>query len=398
SGAVLIDEDISEFTKLQLQRRQAQKMESVGLLAGGVAHDFNNLLTAINGFAELLQEELQEADPFLRSAADQVLTAGRKAADLTRQLLAFSRKQTIDPKPHDINSTIREVTRLLGRIIGEDIRLATTLCDGPLTVMVDPAQFDQVLVNLATNARDAMPRGGELVIRTFVTEVEEAEAAELGLQVPGRHAVVGVRDTGCGIDPRNKARIFEPFFTTKGVGRGTGLGLSIIYGIVNQHNGAVRVESEPDRGSEFLIYLPLTGQESLAGGAAGASPAESGGGRVLVVEDDAIVRGYLATVLARGGYTVAEAASGEEALRLYRGPGYVDLLLTDVVMPGMNGKELVEEIRKRDPRVPVIFTSGYTRDIINRHGILDPGIEYLTKPVERLVLLRKVREVLSREN
>ncbi|MEW6218087.1 MAG: ATP-binding protein [Thermodesulfobacteriota bacterium] len=386
-----------ERQRLQAQLYQSQKMESIGQLAGGVAHDFNNLLTAIIGYGELSLERLPAGDP-QRADLEEILAAAGRAAQLTRSLLAFSRKQELHPQPVDLGELVRRLEKFLVRIIGEDIRLATRLTLEPLPILADPTQMDQVLLNLAANARDAMPRGGQLTITTGVVLVDPPEAARQDLPQAGPHALLSVTDNGAGMDAATRARIFEPFFTTKGKDQGTGLGLAIVYGIVRQHQGAIEVASEPGAGTSFRILLPL-GQPAPAGKAI-AKPAPlaayAGGETILVVEDDAAVRKLTRRVLEEGGYRVLEAADGSAGLACFQARHQdIDLLLLDVVMPGMNGWEMLAEAKAIDPQVRFLFTSGYPADHIHDRGILGDGVSFLPKPVSPMDLLRRIRQLLD---
>ncbi len=358
--------DVSEQRRLQQQLVQAQKMEAVGRLAGGVAHDFNNLLTVIIA--------------------------------LTSQLLAFSRQQVLQPRVLDMNAVVATTQKLLERLIGEDVKLVTVLAPDLGKVKVDPGQLEQVIMNLAVNARDAMPNGGRLTIETANVEMDEAYVRGHPLARSGRYVMLAVSDTGIGMDEATKARIFEPFFTTKEPGKGTGLGLATVYGIVQQSGGFLWVYSEPGHGTSFKTYFPQL-DEAAASGAARpvALPVPRGRETVLLVEDAAAVRAVTRAVLERQGYTVLEAPNGEAALRLgakHRGP--IHLLLTDVVMPELSGRQLAEQLAALRPAMRVLYTSGYTDDAVFRHGVLEAGIAYLQKPFTPDALARKVREVLDR--
>lgn len=385
-------EDITERKKLEEQLRQAQKMEAIGTLAGGVAHDFNNILTAIIGYASLVRLRMDESNP-LRIYIDDILTSSEKAAKLTQSLLAFSRKQIISPKLVNLNEIVKRIDKLLLRVIGEDIEFKTILDHGELTVMADSGQIEQVLMNLATNARDAMPDGGILTIKT-----ERVEIFGLHSYIkPGAYAVVSVSDTGKGMDEMTKQRIFEPFFTTKELGKGTGLGLSIVYGIIKQHNGEINVYSEPGRGTTFKIYLKLVAAKSVSAEAAPLPPLIGGTETLLIAEDDNDVRGLMKNILREFGYTVIEAVDGEDAVtKFVENKDKIKLLILDVVMPKKNGKEAYEEIRKLNGDIRVLFSSGYTSDIIHQKGILDEGVNFISKPVTPHLLLSKVREALTR--
>jgi PAS domain S-box-containing protein len=386
----------AEREKLLGQFAQAQKMESVGRLAGGVAHDFNNLLTVINGYSGFLLSALKVGDP-LRSYAEEITTAGARAAGLTKQLLAFSRKQVIEPKVLDLNAIIRESTVMLRRLIGDDIVLETHL-DGSLgQVTADPDQIHQVIMNLAVNARDAMPDGGALDIETLNVELEKEDgAAGHPDQIPGRYVLMTVTDTGHGMDETIREQIFEPFFTTKGVGKGTGLGLSTVYGIIRQNGGWIDVWSEVGVGTTFKIYLPRIDACPVAERKGISAPREGGGETILVVEDQEAVRSFAKAALRQHGYQVIQASDGDQAVSVaMQHSGQIHLLLTDVVMPGMNGRELSDRLKELRPNVKVLFISGYTADVIANRGVLDPGVAFLHKPFSQGELARKVREVLA---
>jgi signal transduction histidine kinase/CheY-like chemotaxis protein len=384
-----------EREKLHSQLLQAQKMEAVGHLAGGVAHDFNNILTAIIGYANMMRKKVL-ADEQLAFYASQILSAANRAARLTKSLLAFSRKQVIEPKPVDLNEIVQSVTKIAKRLIGEDIEFRTVLRDKSMNVLADSGQMEQVLLNLCTNARDAMPHGGQLIIETDLVEFDERSRQVNYLDRAGRYGVICVSDTGAGMDEGTRKQIFEPFFTTKEVGKGTGLGLSIVYGIVKQHNGTINVYSEPEKGTSFKIYLPAIE-------VAGESPAariedRPAGGRetILLAEDENDVRALITTVLREAGYTVIESVDGEEAVQQFtEHAGSLSLFLSDVIMPKKNGKAAYEQIRAVKPGIKVIFMSGYTADIIQSKGIISDGIPFLPKPIFPDQLLRKVREVLD---
>ncbi len=383
--------------RLESQFRHAQKMEAVGRLAGGIAHDFNNLLTAILGYLELAVEKIGDAHA---AAADlvEVRRAGERASGLTRQLLAFSRKQILKLEQADLNALVGDLRRLLERLIGEDVRLVAKPSPEPLLVRADRGQFEQVVVNLAVNARDAMPNGGRLTIEAFPVELDAEYSAAAGGIPPGRYAALAVSDTGHGIPAEVLPRIFEPFFTTKQPGKGTGLGLSTSYGIVKQMGGHISVYSEKGTGTTFRVYLPLAdGKDHGPAPAVADVPATGGGETVLLVEDEAQVRAITSKILSRLGYRVFEAADGPGAIALAATiTDHLDLLLTDVIMPGMNGQELAAKLVATRPSLRVIFASGYTADAIHDHGILHPGIDLLEKPFTAASLSAKLREVLSR--
>jgi PAS domain S-box-containing protein len=382
---------------LEAQMRQAQKMEAVGQLAGGVAHDFNNLLTVISGYSDILLAGMAEADP-IRRYVGLIRDAGAQAASLTRQLLAFSRRSVLEPKVLDLNEVVRETAGILRRLIGEDITLTTDLAPLAARVRVDPGQVGQVLMNLAVNARDAMPQGGTLGIETRDVVLDEAHCAVHADAQPGRHVLVVVRDTGTGMPPEVRSRIFEPFFTTKGAGRGTGLGLAVVHGIVQQSDGSIHVYSEEGRGSVFRVYFPavddpVSADERVLGDGVVARGSET----VLVVEDEVAVRDLAHQLLARQDYTVEAARDGREALELLTSREHPpDLIVSDVVMPGMSGPEMVRALRERHPVVRVLYVSGYTDDAVVRHGLLDEEVDLLQKPYTALALARKVREILDR--
>ena len=391
-----VQTDITAFKHMELQLRQSQKMEAIGHLAGGVAHDFNNLLTVINGCCELLRAHCQlPADA--RPLVDEVHKAGERAATLTRQLLAFSRKTVLQPRVISLNELVRDFQRLLGRLVGEDIQITTDFRADAGRVRVDPGQMDQVLMNLVVNARDAMPRGGTLTIATRDVFLDEEYARSHPDLRPGAYVHLSVADTGCGMDRPTLARIFEPFFTTKPVGQGTGLGLAMVYGVIKASGGHLTVESEPGRGTTFHLYLPAVGEPDRP-----ALPPSQGGstpGRetILLVEDEAGVRNLARQALESRGYRVLEAPDGEEALRLAREhAGEIDLLVSDVVMPRMSGRELREQMALLSPTTRVIFMSGYTDDAILRHGLYQAESDFLQKPFTVHGLLKKVREVLDR--
>jgi signal transduction histidine kinase len=378
------------------QLRQAQKMEAVGMLAGGVAHDFNNLLSAIIGFSELVLMRMSPEDP-LRQYIEEVARAGDRAAALTGQLLTFARRQVLRPESLDVNLVLSDLEQLLRRVIGEDVDLAILLSTQPVRVKADRGQIEQVIINLVVNARDAMPQGGQLTIETQRVDLDTEYARDhLGVR-PGAHVLLAVSDTGIGMDAATRARIFEPFFTTKEVGKGTGLGLSTAYGIVKQSEGDIWVYSEPGHGTTFKIYLPRNeevGEAPVRPRAMGDQP--HGTETVLVVEDEPSVRALVRGVLQATGYTVLEASRGEEALEVmqqHHGP--IDLLLTDVVMPGMSGPELAARRGQHHPEAKVLYMSGYTGDVAVRHGVLGQSSAYLQKPITPTTLSRKVREVLD---
>jgi two-component system cell cycle sensor histidine kinase/response regulator CckA len=389
-------DDVTERKRLEEQLQQAQKLESIGRLAGGVAHDFNNLLTVINGYSDLVLHRLQPGDPNW-SRVDQIRKAGDRAAELTRQLLAFSRKQVIAPQTLDVNFLIRETEPMLRRLLPETIEISLQLVAEPLHVTADPGQLNQVLINLAVNARDAMPEGGTLMVESDTVELDEEFAGPHPGLVPGPYVRLAISDSGVGMSADVRNHVFEPFFTTKGKGAGTGLGLATVYGIVRQSGGWIWVYSEPGHGTVFKIYLPRVAA-GIAGHAAQASPARSYRGRetVLVVEDQEDVRNLAREVLESYGYLVLVAAHGADALLLaenYRGP--IHLMLTDVVMPGMTGKELAVRMKSQRPATKVLYMSGYTENVIATQGVIDSGIAFIPKPLAPEALAAKVRETLG---
>jgi PAS domain S-box-containing protein len=382
--------------KSEEQLRQSQRMEGIGLLAGGIAHDFNNLLTAIIGFSELALGSVPEASP-VRPMISEVRMAGERAAVLTRQLLAFSRQQVLQPKIVDLNTIVGNMELLLTRVIGEDVDLASIPATDLGRVFVDPSQVEQIIMNLAVNARDAMPIGGKLTIMTANVDVAPEASATSDLAV-GAYVLLAVSDTGTGMDVETMARIFEPFFTTKELGKGTGLGLATVYGIIKQSGGEIRVYTEPGQGTTFKIYLPRkdAGLGASEVGAIGTEPARGGVETILLVEDEAAVRALATSVLESTGYTVLVATSGEEGLKTVQGyPGHIDLLLTDVVMPGGSGVDLARQATELRPTLRVLFMSGYPGEIAVRHGLLETAAAYLGKPFTPHVLSRKVREILD---
>src|SRR5438445_797546 len=386
--------DVTEQRRLEGQLLQAQKMEAVGRLAGGVAHDFNNLLTVILSYSDLLLEDLPPEIPDRADVAE-IRKAAVAASSLTRQLLAFSRQQVLEPRVLDVNTVVASTEKLLTRLLGEDVSLTTTLAAALGAVKVDPGQLEQIIMNLAVNARDAMPRVGRLSIETANVEMDESYVHGHPLARPGHYVMLAVSDTGTGMDAATQARIFEPFFTTKEAGKGTGLGLATVYGIVRQSSGFIWVYSEPGHGTSFKIYLPRVDEPVSPAGA--AAPQVVGGSEtVLVVEDVAAVRAVTRQMLERQGYCVLEAANGATALSLARQhQSAIHLLVTDVVMPEVSGRELADQLVQLRPDMKVLFMSGYTDDAVVRHGILQEGIAYLQKPFTPDTLARKVRAVLD---
>ena len=402
-GHIIVARDITERRRAEVERaelesqfRQAQKMEAVGRLAGGVAHDFNNLLTVIMGRSEFLRQQLPANDPLLRHV-DVITQGAQRAAKLTGQLLAFSRRQVLQPKVLDLNGVIGGMAEMLRRLIGENIVLVTLPAPGLGRVMADPSQVEQILMNLAVNAHDAMPSGGRLTLETSNVVNDETYVRQHMGARPGAYVMLAVTDTGTGMSAETQARLFEPFFTTKGPGKGTGLGLATVYGIVKQSGGNIWVYSEPGHGTCFKVYLPRVDEATDAAespDAAGASP--RGHETILLVEDEPDLRELALEILAMHGYVVLEAAEAGEALRLGEGhTGRIDLLLTDVIMPGMSGRELAVQLTARRPGLRVLYMSGYTADAMAKHGVLEPEIMFLQKPYSPAALAHKVREVLD---
>jgi signal transduction histidine kinase/CheY-like chemotaxis protein len=382
-----------ERRRLEEQLRQAQKLESIGRLAGGVAHDFNNLLTVINGYAQLLLRDLKAGDP-LRDSLEEIHSAGERAAGLTRQLLAFSRRQVLSPRVLDLNRVVSEMQPMLARLLGEDVELRVELHAGAATICADPHQLEQVVMNLTVNARDSMPDGGKLRIETAVVEWGEGQARSHPDARVGRYVVLAVSDTGVGMDEETRNRIFEPFFTTKGIGKGTGLGLSMVQGIVAQSGGYIDVYSEEGQGTTFKIYLPALAEAAADAENPEVAPTVGGKETVLVVEDQAEVRKYAVAVLKEYGYRVIPVEGAGEALLLCERER-IDLVLTDVVMPHISGQELAERLKTLQPGIKVLFMSGYTDNIIEHHGVLEEGAEFIEKPFSPGELARKVRTALG---
>jgi PAS domain S-box-containing protein len=393
---IAIKEDITNQKSLEDQFRQAQKMEAIGQLAGGISHDFNNILTAMIGYGHLLKMKMKEDDP-LRIYADNILSLSDRAANLTKSLLAFSRKQIMNPRPVDLNEIMRRIDHLLSRIIGEDIKLQTMLSENDLIVMADPGHIEQALMNLATNARDAMPEGGLLTIGTETIAIDEEFIKEHGFGKEGEYALIAVTDTGAGMDRETREKIFEPFFTTKEVGKGTGLGLSMVYGIVKQHEGYINVYSEPGSGTTFRIYLPLIEAQVEKIKPEVIQPIETGTETVLLAEDEAAIREFIKKLLEEYGYKVITAVDGQTAINEFKAhKDKIQLVLLDVIMPNRNGKEAYEEIKKIRPDIKALFMSGYPADIIHKHDIIEKGFAYIEKPVSPTKLLKKIREALGK--
>jgi nitrogen-specific signal transduction histidine kinase len=388
--------DVTDRVRLEEQLRQAQKMEAIGQLAGGVAHDFNNLLTVISGNCDLLLSGARADDPTRANLVD-IRAAGERAANLTRQLLAFSRKQILEPKLVDVHEVLGGVEKMLRRLIGEDVTLGTDFAADPSWVKVDPGQLEQVVMNLAVNARDAMPRGGRLTIRT--RSLGPPDAPDLD-ETSGKRrrprVAISIADNGVGIPADVKPHLFEPFFTTKPAGKGTGLGLATVYGIVKQSGGDITVESEPGKGATFTFVLPSHPEPRRRGSGASLHAVPRGTETVLVVEDEDAVRRIVKIALESTGYRVIEARNGPDALDLARAhAGGIQMLVTDVVMPEMSGREVAARIAEAHPGVRILYMSGYTDDAVMRHGIVESGVAFLQKPFSPLSLARKVREVLD---
>jgi len=386
----------AEKTKLEEQLLQTQKMESIGRLAGGIAHDFNNLLTVINGYSRILIGRAAPSDPAV-GKLNQILEAGQQAAALTQQLLAFSRKQVIASRPVDLNAAIGRILEILQRVMGEDVSITTALDPALGTVLADPDQMNQVIMNLAVNARDAMPHGGALLLETKNVELGPDYVREHPALIPGRYVLMTVTDSGAGMDAATMQSIFEPFFTTKEVGRGTGLGLATVHGIVRQNGGWIRVYSQPGNGTTFKIHLPRTdARPDALTPQVTAHLRRMEGGTILVVEDEDSVRLLMQEVLLGHGYRVLVAANGEEAMRIAgKSASSLDLLLTDVVLAGMTGPQLADLVRPLKPGLKTLYTSGYTENVVVRRGVLEPGFHYLPKPFTPDGLARKVHDVLS---
>jgi hypothetical protein len=392
---MVLANDVTERRRLEDQLRQAQRMEAVGRLAGGVAHDFNNLLTVVTGYSELLLGSLEGRSTDQRRVQE-IHRAASRAASLTRQLLAFGRKQVLEPRLLDLDGVVQGMAPMLERLLGERVRLRTPRAPALGRVKADPGQIEQVVMNLAINARDAMPEGGTLTVELSDVELgRDGGGNSTGLE-PGPYVMLAVRDSGCGMDAATRARIFEPFFTTKEVGKGTGLGLATVYGIIQQSGGAIQVDSEPGRGSTFRIYLPhvqgAVAEETLDPAAVAASGRET----VLVVEDEADVRALEREVLATHGYHVLVAGDALEALAVEENhAGPIAVLVTDVVMPGRSGRELAQDFARRRPNTRVLYVSGYANDAFAGHGPLEPGTWFLQKPFSPETLARRVREILD---
>ena len=394
-GVVGVSFDVTEQRQLEEHMQRAQKMEAIGTLSGGIAHDFNNILTVVKGYTDLLLGGVQDAK--LRALISYIDQAADRASALTRQLLAYSRRQVMQPKIINLNSLVVNVDRMLRRVIGEDVEMRTITPPDLGSVKADPGQIEQVIMNLAINARDAMPKGGSLVLETANVYLDETYAQTHPGTRAGRHIMLAVSDTGVGMDAETRSHIFEPFFTTKAIGRGTGLGLSMVYGIVKQSGGSIEVYSEPGQGTTFKIYLPRIEEPAEVFPAAELPPARIQGiETILLVEDDIQVRDLAATVLTSCGYTVLVADSARGVLaKCDEHKGDIDLLLTDVVMPGSGGREVASQVLARRPNIKVLYMSGYTTNAIVHHGDLEPGTFFLQKPFSPAALSAKVREILD---
>jgi PAS domain S-box-containing protein len=387
--------DITKRVELENRLRQSEKMETVGRLAGGIAHDFNNLLTVINGTAELAALGRGEDDPVREQLAN-IRSAGERAADLTRQLLAFSRRQVLQPVVMKLNDTVVEIEPVLRRLIGEDVHVSVQLAADLDNIRIDRTQVEQILLNLASNSRDAMPNGGTLTIETANVGVDELYASSHATVQSGPQVMLAISDTGHGMDEATRQRVFEPFFTTKATGRGTGLGLATVYGIVKQCGGSIWVYSEVGRGTTIKVYFPRTEESVRESAPTPVVALERGAETILVVEDEEAIRYLVREVLEAHGYTVLDAANGREALELLEGhEGPVQLLLTDVVMPDMGGRELADQLQASHPGMKVLYTSGYTDDAIVHFGVLEEGAHFIGKPYSIVDLTSKVREVLD---
>jgi len=390
-----IMKDVTEWKRLEQQLFQAQKMEAVGQLAGGIAHDFNNILTAIIGYGNLLKAQMPDGP--LMTYLNHILDSADRAAKLIQDLLAFSRRQMISPRLINLNEIVKGIENILSRLIGDDIELSVQFTDSKLAVIADGTQIEQVLMNLATNARDAMPDGGSLYISTELAYIDDRFIKTYGYGRAGEYALITFSDTGSGMDEKTKEKIFEPFFTTKEVGKGTGLGLAMVYGIVKQHNGYVNVYSEAGNGTTFRIYLPLMRKETGKKKKAELLTLTGGKDTILLAEDDFSVRKFIRVLLEGVGYTVIEAGDGEEALNAFvEHKDVIKMLILDIMMPKKNGKEAFENIRKLKPQIKALFISGYTSDMVHQKKIVEDGFDVISKPVSSVKFLTKVREILEK--
>jgi PAS domain S-box-containing protein len=390
--------DVTGRRRLEDQLRQAQKMEAVGMLAGGVAHDFNNLLTIITGYSQLILNSIRPEDPN-RHSVEQIMKAGERAAALTKQLLAFSRRQVLQAKVLDLNKLVGSLATMLRRLIGEDVDLRLVLPPDLGRVSADPSQIEQVLMNLVVNARDAMPKGGILTIETNNVCLDETYVSRHSSVKPGQYILLGVSDTGAGMDQATLARLFEPFFTTKGTGKGTGLGLSTVFGIVKQSGGSVEVYSEPGHGTSVKVYLPRIDQPVSVEAKSERKTVMRGSETILLVEDDEMVRTLVRETLQREGYQILDAPGPLEARRISeQHKGAIQLMITDVVMPKVNGRELAEQLGKRRPDMRVLYMSGYTDNAIMNSGVLEKDVAFIQKPFTPAVMAEKVRDVLESDS
>ncbi|HQA53722.1 MAG TPA: ATP-binding protein, partial [Spirochaetota bacterium] len=378
------------------QLYQVQKMESIGQLAGGIAHDFNNILATIMGYGSIMQDSMKEDDPN-RENLEEIMNSAERAANLTQSLLAFSRKQLINPKEIEVNEHIRRIEKFLTRIIGEDITLTTNLCPENLCIFADATQIEQVLMNIAANARDAMPSGGKLVITSYSEFLKEDDVRTMGYGIYGECAVIEISDTGTGMDEKTRKNIFDPFFTTKETGKGTGLGLSIVYGIISQNKGHISVYSEKGKGTTFRIFLPIiAGEKKSESNSSKETSIKGGSETILLAEDNETLREINSKVLKSYGYTVISAEDGEEAITEFRrNKDIVDLIILDIIMPKKNGREVFDEAKQLKPDIKVLFTSGYPADLIAKQGVLEQGINFITKPSPTNKMLTKIRELFD---
>jgi two-component system cell cycle sensor histidine kinase/response regulator CckA len=396
SARLVLANDVTERLRLEEQLRQSQKMEAIGRLAGGVAHDFNNMLSVILSYGEILLADMKPGEP-MRDEVEEIRKAGKRAADLTRQLLMFSRQQVLEPKVLDLNEILSGMEKMLQRILGADVDLVTMPASSLGRVRVDRSSIEQVIMNLAVNARDAMPTGGRLTMETSNVVLDDAYARSHLGAAAGRYVMLAITDTGTGMDQATLARIFEPFFTTKEVGKGTGLGLSTVFGITQQCGGGVWAESEPGKGTTFKVYLPRVDSEAEAANRLEAQPTSSRGAEtILLVEDDDQVRAVARGILRRHGYHVIDARNaGEALLSAEKHAGRIHLLLSDVVMPQMSGPELAKRLAGTRPEMKVLCMSGYTDDSIVRHGVIEARFAFIQKPITPETLSKRVREVLE---